>query len=215
MIPLPHRPQPLVRVVDDDPTVLKALQTYLELADFAVRTYEGAEAFLEQDDPQTPGCVVLDVRMPRMSGIELHRELLRRKIDLPVIFLSGHGDIEMAVAAVKAGAKTFLVKPPKMDELARVIAEAIDENSEYRAKRRDYLSLLRDAEKLTPTETLVARMVVKGVTNAVIAEALGMAERTVKAHRAAVFEKLGVENALELSDFFHEIDDYGKEFEAK
>ena len=203
MTSLPHRPKPLVRVVDDDPTVLKALQTYLELADFAVHTYEGAEAFLEKDDPETPGCVILDVRMPRMSGIELHGELLRRKIDLPVIFLSGHGDIEMAVAAVK------------MEELERVIAEAIEENAEHRAKRRDYLSLRQDVEKLTPTETLVARMVVKGITNAVIADALGMAERTVKAHRAAVFEKLGVENALELSDFFHEIDDYSREFEAK
>ena len=109
-------------MVDDDPTVLKALQTYLELADFVVRTYEGAEAFLEKDDPETPGCVVLDVRMPRMSGIELHRELLRRKIDLPVIFLSGHGDIEMAVAAVKAGAKTFLVKPPKTPNTERSAA---------------------------------------------------------------------------------------------
>ena len=121
----------------------------------------------------------------------------------------------MAVDAVKAGAKTFLVKPPKLGELAETIAEAIEENVERRAKVRDWLELRADFEKLTPAEKAVAGMIVKGLTNAVIAEALGMAERTVKAHRASVYEKLDVENAVELADFLHELDDYRKELESK
>ncbi len=210
-----HRPDPVVRLVDDDQSVLKALGTYLDVAGFRVAAYDSAARFLGEDDFNVPGCLVLDVRMPRMTGIELQHEMKVRGIDLPIIFLSAHGDIAMAVDAVKAGAKTFLVKPPKLDELAETIAEAIEENVERRAKVRDWLELRADFEKLTPAEKAVAGMIVKGLTNAVIAEALGMAERTVKAHRAAVYEKLDVENAVELADFLHELDDYRKELESK
>ena len=140
--------------------------------------------------------------------------MIRRKIDLPIIFLSAHGDIAMAVEAVKAGAKTFLVKPPKLEELTAVIEEAIHENAERRAKERDLHALQTRFESLTPSEGTVAGMIVKGLTNAVIGETLGMAERTVKAHRAAVFEKLDVTNAVELADFMHEMDMYQRELEA-
>lgn len=208
------RPEPVVRLVDDDRSVLDALGTYLDLAGFSTVAYDSAERFLKEDDLRIPGCAVLDVRMPRMTGIELQHEMIRRKIDLPVIFLSAHGDIAMAVEAVKAGAKTFLVKPPKLEELAETIAEAIRENVERRAKERDWRALRTQFEALTPSEAAVAGMIVKGLTNAVIGETLGMAERTVKAHRAAVFEKLDVANAVELADFMHEMEIYQRELEA-
>ena len=109
--------QSLIRLVDDDESVLKAQSLFLEMAGFKVKSYNSALSFLEKDDFSVTGCIVLDVRMPHMSGIELQNELIRRRCDLPIIFLSAHGDIEMAVEAVHKGAKTFLVKPPRLDKL--------------------------------------------------------------------------------------------------
>lgn len=110
---------PVVRLVDDDYTVLDALTVFLEMADMTVRRYSSAQAFLDEDDPDVPGVLVLDVRMPGMSGIELQAELKRRKIDQPVIFLSAHGDIEMAAEAVRAGAMNFLVNLPNPKSCSR------------------------------------------------------------------------------------------------
>ena len=126
---------PVVRLVDDDYTVLDALTVFLEMADMTVRRYSSAQAFLDEDDPDVPGVLVLDVRMPGMSGIELQAELKRRKIDQPVIFLSAHGDIEMAAEAVRAGAMSFLVKPPKPEKLLALIREAVAKSIEDRLRR--------------------------------------------------------------------------------
>ena len=109
--------QSLIRLVDDDESVLKAQSLFLEMAGFKVKAYNSAISFLDNDDFSVTGCLVLDVRMPHMSGIELQNELIRRGCDLPIIFLSAHGDIEMAVDAVHRGAKTFLVKPPRLEKL--------------------------------------------------------------------------------------------------
>ena len=200
---------PLVRLVDDDRTVLDALSVFLQMADISVRTFCSAEAFLREDDHSVPGCAVLDVRMPDMNGIELQAEMKRRGIRLPIIFLSAHGDIEMAAEAVRAGAKNFLVKPPKPEKLLAIIGEANFESLTAARERAYGASLEMQRDTLTPAEKQTALMVAKGLTNAVIAEALGVAERTVRAHREAVYGKLDVENAVELADFVRERAAYG------
>ena len=197
---------PVVRLVDDDYTVLDALTVFLEMADMTVRRYSSAQAFLDEDDPDVPGVLVLDVRMPGMSGIELQAELKRRKIDLPVIFLSAHGDIEMAAEAVRAGAMNFLVKPPKPEKLLALIREAVAKSIEDRRGN----SLEKLWETLAPAERQVTVMVAKGLGNAVVAEALCVAERTVRSHKESIYRKLEVENAVELSDFLRDLDTYGR-----
>ena len=202
-----RKAQSVVRIVDDDESILKALTVFLSFDDWRVRTYAGAAAFLASDDFETPGCIILDVRMPGMSGLELFEELLRRGIELPVVFLSAHGDIEMAVEAVRRGAKTFLVKPPKPEKLLEVLESVTADDWERRRKEAYAASLAEEWEKLTPAEAQVAVMVGKGLSNAFIAEAVGVAERTVRAHRASIYEKLDIENAVELADFIHELHD--------
>ena len=202
-----RKAQSVVRIVDDDESILKALTVFLSFDDWRVRTYAGAAAFLASDDFETPGCIILDVRMPGMSGLELFEELLRRGIELPVVFLSAHGDIEMAVEAVRRGAKTFLVKPPKPEKLLEVLESVTADDWERRRKEAYAASLAEEWKKLTPAEAQVAVMVGKGLSNAFIAEAVGVAERTVRAQRASIYEKLDIENAVELADFIHELHD--------
>ncbi len=202
-----RKAQSVVRIVDDDESILKALTVFLSFDDWRVRTYAGAAAFLASDDFETPGCIILDVRMPGMSGLELFEELLRRGIELPVVFLSAHGDIEMAVEAVRRGAKTFLVKPPKPEKLLEVLESVTADDWERRRKEAYAASLAEEWKKLTPAEAQVAVMVGKGLSNAFIAETVGVAERTVRAHRASIYEKLDIENAVELADFIHELHD--------
>ncbi len=202
-----RKAQSVVRIVDDDESILTALTVFLSFDDWRVRTYAGAAAFLASDDFETPGCIILDVRMPGMSGLELFEELLRRGIELPVVFLSAHGDIEMAVEAVRRGAKTFLVKPPKPEKLLEVLESVTADDWERRRKEAYAASLAEEWKKLTPAEAQVAVMVGKGLSNAFIAEAVGVAERTVRAHRASIYEKLDIENAVELADFIHELHD--------
>lgn len=213
MLTLEKKHKALIRLVDDDNTVLRALRTFLEIDDWRVETFQSGEAFLESDFSE-PGCVVLDVRMPGLSGIEVHSELLRRKVRLPVIFLSAHGDIEMAVDAVHRGARTFLVKPPEPEKLLVVIESAVKSDFDERRLAEWARDLEASWAKLTPAEQLVAQMAAKGLTTTVIAEALGVGERTVKAHRAASLEKLDLANAVELSDFCHELQSVREKFPA-
>lgn len=200
---------PIVRIVDDDASVREALTVYLQMADYGTVAYPSAAQFLEEDDHARPGCLVLDVRMPDMNGIELQGEMKRRGIELPVIFLSAHGDIEMAADAVRAGAKGFLVKPPKLEKLTALIDESLIESQET-MRGHAYGATLDEAWKtLTAAEEQVAMMVAKGLTNAVVAQALGITERTVRAHREAIYRKLDVENAVELADFLRDREAYG------
>ncbi len=199
-----RRAKSAVRLVDDDPSVLKALSVFLTFDGWTVRTYDDANAFLSKDDLQTPGCLVLDVRMPQMSGIELQNEMHRRGIRLPIIFLSAHGDIEMAVEAVQRGARTFLTKPPKPEKLLAEIEKATLADWSRRQTENYAESLDAQWRELTPAEKQVAMMVGKGLSNAMIAETLGVGERTVRAQRAAIYGKLDIENAVELADFLHE-----------
>lgn len=204
--------QSLVRLVDDDESVLKAQSLFLEMAGFKVRAYNTALSFLEKDDFSITGCLILDVRMPHMSGLELQNELIRRKCDLPVIFLSAHGDIEMAVEAVQKGAKTFLVKPPKLEKLLSYIKEAVEEHRQRQKGRKFAEGLVRQWAVLTESERQVADMVAKGLTNNMISSALGITERTVRSHRSSIYEKLDVENAAELSVFFNDLNKYKRAY---
>lgn len=200
---------PLVRIIDDDVSILNALTVFLQMADMQVARYENAVQFLDEDDFSIPGVLVLDVRMPGMSGIELQAELKKRRIDLPVVFLSAHGDIEMAAEAVRAGAKNFLVKPPKSEKLLELIKEATAESLEADREKHYGEALKADWMSLTPSERGVAALVAKGLSNAVVAEALGISERTVRSHKEEIYAKLDVQNAVELSDFIRDLNQYG------
>ncbi|WP_295477883.1 response regulator [uncultured Sutterella sp.] len=204
MLPDEKKSRAVVRLVDDDPTVLRALSVFLEMADWRVRAFQSGADFLASDLSE-PGCAVLDVRMPGMTGIELQREMNERGVDLPVIFLSAHGDIEMAVEAIKHGARTFLVKPPDTEKLLAEIEGAVEANFERRRSVAWARSLQASWDGLTPAEQQVASMAAKGLTTSVIAEVLGVAERTVKSQRASILEKLELANAVELADFVHEL----------
>jgi FixJ family two-component response regulator len=196
--------KPLIRLIDDDASVLRAEASFLEMADLTVRCYQGALKFLEEDDFTVPGCLVLDVRMPGMSGIELQTELIKRGVRLPIIFLSAHGDIEMAVAAVQRGALNFLTKPPQLDKLLELIGRAV----EIDKKRRELEVWKDDLDRLwmllSPQQQKIAEMVAKGLQSTVIADAVGLTEKTVRSYRAEIYEKLDVVNAAELASFLHE-----------
>ncbi len=194
----------LVRIVDDEADVRDSVSLFLQMAGLEVAAYAGAREFLARDDFARPGCVVLDVRMPDMTGIELQAQFLERGIDLPIIFLSAHGDIEMAVKAVQKGAVDFLVKPPQPEKLLELVQKTLAEHQEKRRADRDREQMLALYSELTPAEKKVMFLVAKGFPNTVIGEILGIAERTAKSHRARIYGKLDLENAVEASEFLRQ-----------
>jgi FixJ family two-component response regulator len=188
-----------VYVVDDDDAVRAGLEALLSLKGYPVRGYASAEAFLDAVSAAATGCVLADVRMPGMSGLELQRELGRRGIALPIVIITGHGDIPMAVAALKAGAVDFIEKP--FD--AAVIVAAIEEALRRRPGAAPDLARDREAfaqrlQRLSPREREVMELVVGGHPNKVIAHRLGIALRTVEIHRARIMEKTGARNLSDL-----------------
>lgn len=189
---------PLVRIVDDDPTICDSQSFFLQLAGWQTVTYQDPVTFLERDDWDRPGCIILDVRMPSLSGLEVQQELNKRGVDLPIIFLSAHGDIEMAMNCVEQGAFNFLVKPPIPEKLKDLVEKAIKLNKSQRKIKKETEELQKLFNQLTSTEQMVARQVAKGLTNKMIGEVLDMSERTVQSHRSKVFAKLDVGNAVEL-----------------
>ena len=189
----------LIRIVDDDDSLRDALRFVLETEGWRVADHAGAREFLTRDAPSTPGCVVLDIRMPGMSGIEAQRAMLERGIDLPIIFLTGHGDIDMAVSALQEGALDFIQKPVDNERLLAVIAYAASANLAKRAGRVDAATLLERAALLTERELEIARALADGLVNREIAERLQIAQRTVEVHRAAVMRKLGIRKPAELA----------------
>lgn len=189
-------PPPVIRIVDDDPHIHDALAFTLESEGFAVRHYFSAEEFLASDFLSDPGCLVLDVRMGRMSGPALQRELAARRITLPVIFLSAHGDIETAVGTMEAGAVTFLTKPVRTERLLEAVGRALE---------RRPVEALPDAqtaksacELLSERERQVALLACAELTNRRIAERLELSVRTVEFHRAGAMRKLGTHSAAEM-----------------
>ena len=189
----------LIRIVDDDDSLRDALRFVLETEGWQVADHASARDFLTSDAPSTPGCVVLDIRMPGMSGIEAQRAMQERGIDLPIIFLTGHGDVDMAVSALQEGALDFIQKPVDNERLLAVIAYAAASNLAKREGRVDKATLLERAEALTDREKEIARALADGLVNREIAERLEIAQRTVEVHRAAVMRKLGIKKPAELA----------------
>lgn len=189
--------RPLARVIDDEETVRNSTVFTLRVAGIEAVAYESALAFLENDDNRMPGCVILDVRMPEMNGLELQDEMLRRGIDLPIVFLTGHGDISMAVMALQKGAGDFCEKPVEPERLRQTVRRLSDQNIEAR-KEKFRIDMMRNAfETLTQREKEIIRLVADDKLNKVIAIDLCIQEHTVKIHRANACKKLGVRSALE------------------
>jgi FixJ family two-component response regulator len=184
---------PIVHVVDDDDSVRTAVVRLLQAAGHEARGYASAGEFLlGRSDRNAPGCMVLDVRMPGPSGLDLQEALARLEVPLPIVFLTGHGDIPMSVRAMKAGAIDFLTKPVSRDALLAAVRTALARDAERRAAHERRHALRARYETLTPREREVFAGVVAGKLNKQIAGELGTAERTVKAHRAQVMEKMQV-----------------------
>ncbi len=190
---------PVVHVVDDDDSVRTAVVRLLQAAGHEARAYASAGEFLlGRSDRNAPGCVVLDVRMPGPSGLDLQEALARLEVPLPIVFLTGHGDIPMSVRAMKAGAVDFLTKPVSRDALLGAVRAALARDAETRSVHERRHAFRARYGTLTPREREVFTGVVAGKLNKQIAGELGTAERTIKAHRAQVMEKMQVGSVAEL-----------------
>ncbi|WP_374470028.1 response regulator FixJ [Phenylobacterium sp.] len=188
----------LVHVIDDDEAMRESLGFLLDTAGFAARTYESAVAFLEHAHDLAPGCIVTDVRMPEMNGLELVRRLKERGVALPVIVITGHGDVPLAVEAMKAGVIDFLEKPFDDEALLQAVRSAVDaqeREDQQQAEKRRFETML---EGLSPREQEVLRGVIAGKPNKVIAYELGISPRTVEVYRANVMTKTGASGLSEL-----------------
>ena len=187
-----------VYVVDDDQAMRESLQWLIESVGIQVRTFDSASAFLHAYQPDWRGCLLLDVRMPGMSGLELQTYLSRRANSLPVILITGHGDVAMAVRAMKAGAMDFIEKPFNDDALLSSIRKALDYDGRARRLREKQEEIKTRMEELTPREREVMVMVTDGQSNREIAAALQVSAKTVEVHRARVMDKMHAASLAEL-----------------
>ncbi|MFO1381365.1 MAG: response regulator transcription factor [Chitinivorax sp.] len=190
--------KPTVFVVDDEEAVRDSLQWLLESKGLKVALFDSAEAFLAAYSPSLPGCLVVDVRMPGMSGLELQEKLAELHYAIPVIFITGHGDVPMAVQAVKHGAIDFLEKPFNDKDLLAIIERSLEHDRQQRERLQQASSAQSRLASLTPREREVMELVVAGKLNKLIADQLDISIKTVEAHRAKVMEKVGAHSLAEL-----------------
>ncbi len=190
--------EPTVFIVDDDQAVRDSLCWLIEAAGLNVKACVSAIEFLSMYDPQWPGCLVLDVRLPGMSGLELQRELQQRQIDIPIIIITGHGDVSTAVRAMKAGAIDFIEKPFSDDLLIQRVRDAIERDANGRLANADRQNIQQRIASLTPREKQVLDLVVQGKLNKQIAAELQLSQKTVEAHRANLMSKMQATNVADL-----------------
>lgn len=196
-------PTPQAHLVDDDEAIRDALAWLLQSRQIPCRSYLSAEDFLAAGPEGLSGCVVLDIRMTGMSGLELFETLQEQGVTLPTIFLTGHGDVPMAVAALKKGAYDFFEKPFNDNELANRVLEALDHDARQRSAQASAQTIATRLDTLTSREKQVMELILVGKFNKVIADELKISMRTVEVHRARLLEKMGVKTAVELAQLLN------------
>lgn len=189
---------PIVYVLDDDHAVRASLETLLESAGYAVQTFSSADDYMARERIDAPSCLVLDVRLKGKSGLEIHRELVRDGDTQPIIFITGHGDIQMSVAAMKAGAVEFLTKPFRDQDLLDAVCSALSRDTRQREEARLLAAVVRRYNTLSPREREVMELLASGLISKQVAERLGLSQVTVKMHRAQIMQKLEAETLADL-----------------
>jgi RNA polymerase sigma factor (sigma-70 family) len=189
---------PVVFVVDDDPSVRSSLKFLMSSVGLQVESFDSADALLQRKLPDAPSCLVLDVRLRGLSGLDFQRELAARNCHMPIIFITGHGDIPMSVRAMKAGAVEFLTKPFRDQDLLDAVRIALEKDRGRRERKKEVSDLKERFNSLTPREQKVISLVVSGMLNKQIADQLGTAENTVKVHRSRAMEKMQAQSVAEL-----------------
>ena len=190
--------QSTVFVVDDDPAIRESLRWLIESVGLKVKVFTTANEFLESYDPSLPGCLVLDIRMPGMSGLDLQNELAAREVSIPILIITGHAEVPVAVRAMKAGALDFIEKPFSDQLLLDRIRRAIEKDVEFRQAHSERAEVAARLAQLTPREREVMDLVIAGKANKVIASELGLSPKTVEVHRAHVMKKMQVDSLADL-----------------
>ncbi|HME07109.1 MAG TPA: response regulator [Bryobacteraceae bacterium] len=201
---------PTVFIVDDDTSFLSAAVRLLRASGFAVRPFNSAREFLAQLEPETPGCALVDLQMPEMNGLDLQAALTRTRKAMPVVFLTGHGDIPSTVRAMREGAEDFLEKRAPKEKLLQAVRRAILRDAQERATRTRTREVQARFKKLSDRERAVLEHVLRGRLNKQIADDLGICERTVKLHRTSITTKLGVQSVAEIARLAQEAGTFPK-----
>jgi FixJ family two-component response regulator len=193
-----REPEPIVYVIDDEELIRNGMRRLIQSVGLKVETFSSTKDFLLAQRPDAPSCLLLDVRMPGTSGLDFQRQLSEAEIVVPIIFMSGHGDVPMTVRAMKEGAREFLTKPVRSQDLIDAVHDAIAHDKKSRIEREEMVALQNRFLLLTPREKEVLVLVVAGLLNKQIADRLGASELTIKSHRAHMMLKVGAESLAEL-----------------